>query len=100
MLGELTNVNDGGGTATGAFSNVTRAAQNLATLGSNTSPGSGATAADMVILQNGSVLISGLTGTGSAQNFTVDFMWTMSATSTTSGIVRVTRARSASGSRR
>ncbi len=94
MLGELTAVGDGAGVGTGILSNVTgtysgkgtqAGSLNLATSSTNTSPTTIGTAADVTISNNGTATITGIVGTGSAQNFTIDFSWTMSAASTTSG---------------
>lgn len=94
MLGELTAVGDEDGTGNGTISNVTgtytgagtqTGSLNLATATTNTSAGTAGVAADVSISQNGTLTITGLLGTGAAQNFTLDFTWTMSATSTTAG---------------
>jgi len=95
MLGELTAVEDGQGIGNGTISNVTGTFSGggvqsgtlaLATGASNTSPAvSAGPDADVTISKNGTLQVTGLIGTGAVQNFTVDFTWTMSASSTTSG---------------
>ena len=90
MLGELTAAEDGKQTSTGTIGNVT---------GTYTGPGttSGSlnltlaqtnatdTGVDVALSQTGVFTITGLVGTGAAQNFVLDFTWNMSATSETNG---------------
>jgi hypothetical protein len=90
MLGELTAVNDGGKASTGTIGNVTgtytgagttSGSLNLTLNLNNTTD----TGADVSFSPTGVFTITGLVGTGAAQNFVLDFTWTMSASSTTNG---------------
>jgi hypothetical protein len=90
MLGELTAVNDGKQSSTGTIGNVagtytgpgtTSGSLNL-TLNLSNSTDAGT---DISFSQTGVFTITGLVGTGAAQNFVLDFTWDMSAASTTTG---------------
>ncbi len=92
LLGELTTVDDNTGKpGAGTISNVTGTyvsgggtTGGTLNLTSNTSLSS-ETGGDSQFLNTSTFTVFGLTGTGGVQNFTLDFTWTMSATSDSNG---------------
>jgi hypothetical protein len=90
LLGELTHVNDGKSPGSSTLSLVTGtyagAGTQSGTLSLTGPTSNNSTDGTDVGISNTSVFtVTGLVGTGAAQNYTIDFTWTMSATSDTSG---------------
>jgi len=90
LLGELTHVDDGKNPAATTIGNVTGTYVGGGTTGGTLSLTSAAsnssdTGADTAISKTSTFAVFGLTGTGAAQTYTLDFTWTMSATSDSNG---------------
>jgi hypothetical protein len=90
LLGELTHVNDGSKAGSTTLSLVTGTYAGAGTQGGTlglTGPTANTSTdgTDVGISKTSLFTVTGLIGTGAPQNYTIDFTWTMSATSDTTG---------------